>query len=260
MTQILLILFLLFTPFTGKTEEVNTDNKIKAPTEVVSNAFWVNIQSKIENAFVQSQNSKSVKPLQQINQKLDKIYTQQPNRTVLYWQAYASYYTAIYYYLNKNNTLAEKTIDKAIARLERLNNKNSEEYAILSLLQGFSIQFKSIFKKMSLGRTVLKNGRLAIKKDKNNLRAYYVLGKNDFYRPERFGGGKVVEKYLKKAISLPTQQTKNKITLSWGKAEAYELLIKWYIKKNKTELAKKYWKKAKKIYPKNQQIKQLLHQ
>ncbi len=210
------------------------------------------IQKKIEEAFVRSEKENSLKPLQQINRKLSQMYTRyQQNRTVVYWQAYTSYYTAIYYFMQKKNELSEKSIEKSVGELEKLKNKNSEEYALLALTQSFSIQFKSLFKKISLAKALNENAKKAIAKDKNNLRGYYVLGSSDFYRPEKFGGGKLVEKYLKKAISLPTTSSNSKNSPSWGKAESYELLIKWYIRKKKMSLAKKYYNEASKKYPNN---------
>ena len=93
--------------------------------------------------------------------------------------------------------------------------------------------------------------------DSTNLRGYYVFASNDFYTPEKYGGGQDAEKYLIKAISLPDQKIKNDYLPSWGKEESYEMLIKLYIKKEKWVLAKKYFQEGNKEYPESYTINQL---
>ena len=140
-----------------------------------------------------------------------------------------------------------------------MKNKNSEDYALLAMLQGFSIQFKGM-KAMFISRDIKKNLKKAIAIDSTNLRAYYVFASNDYHTPEKYGGGKKAEEYLLKAISLPAQKIKNDYLPSWGKEEAYEMLIKLYIKKEKWELAKKYYKEGIKKFPESYTISQLATQ
>ncbi len=102
--------------------------------------------------------------------------------------------------------------------------------------------------------------------DKENLRLYYVQGKIDFHTPKQYGGGKITEKALKKAIELSEKNTQNTqptwgkaIELpekntqntqpTWGKEQAYSTLIAYYLRENQKEKAKIYYNKALKIFP-----------
>ena len=87
-----------------------------------------------------------------------------------------------------------------------------------------------------------------------------MFASNNFYTPKKYGGGKLVEKYLLKAISLPTQKTPNQYLPSWGKEESYEMLIKYYIQNKKWDLAKQYYEKGIKECPKSYIINQLATQ
>ncbi len=108
-----------------------------------------------------------------------------------------------------------------------------------------------------LSSTIKDNANEAISKDADNIRGYFACASNDFYTPERYGGGKKAEKYLLKAISLPAQKVKNPYLPSWGKEEAYEMIIKWYIRKKQSDKAKFYFKEASEKFPNNRRIKQL---
>ena len=110
---------------------------------------------------------------------------------------------------------------------------------------------------MFLGPEAQKYATQAISLDSANLRAYYVYASNDFYTPEAFGGGQEAEKYLLKALSLPTQKIANEYLPSWGKEEAYELLIKLYIKQEKWGLAKKFFHQGLAEFPESYPINQL---
>ena len=100
-----------------------------------------------------------------------------------------------------------------------------------------------------ISQKIQEHGQLALSMDSANLRAHYVLGNNDFYTPKAFGGGKKVEKYLKKALSLPAQTVPNPFLPSWGKEESYELLIRHYIREEKWAAAKKYHRLGMEEFP-----------
>lgn len=137
-----------------------------------------------------------------------------------------------------------------------MKSKNSEDYALLAMLQGFGIQFKGM-KAMFISSNIKKNVKQAIALDSTNPRAYYVYSSNDFYTPEKYGGGKEAEKYLLKVISLPSQKIKNEYLPSWGKEESFEMLVKLYIKKEKWDLAKKYFQMGIQEFPESYTINQL---
>lgn len=236
---------MIFLIFSGNVKAQNAQNTLQ------------NIQQKVHTAFADAQQKNNTNSLNHINTELAELYKQNNQNLLLYWQAYAKYYTAVYYLTKNDKKQSEKEIEKAIEYLKSIKKKTSEDYALLSIVQGFSIQFKNMIKTIFLSKQVGKNGRLAIEKDDENLRGYLAVGTSDFYRPEQFGGGKIVEKNLLKAISLPSQKTKNTYLPSWGKEEAYEILIQWYIRKKNIEKAKKYHKEAMEKYPHNYMLKKL---
>ncbi len=214
------------------------------------------IQAKIYNAFVQSLISKDNKALSGLSKELEDLYKVKKQNLIRYWQAYLQFYSSIYYLKNGDKKTAENEIDKGIDWLKEMKHKNSEDYALLAMLQGFGIQFKGM-KAMFISGDIKKNAKTALALDSTNLRAYYVYANNDFYTPEKYGGGKECEKYLLKAISLPAQKIKNDYLPSWGKEESYEMLIKYYIHKEKWDLAKKYYQEGIKLFPESYTINQL---
>jgi tetratricopeptide (TPR) repeat protein len=255
----LLLISLLFVSCKDNTTQTAKNNAISYQVQyeqVKSDSLLVGIQDKIYNAFVQSLMSQDNKPLNQISKKLENLYKTKKHNLVQYWRVYLQFYSSIYYLKKGNKKIAEKEIDKGIEWLEEMKNKNSEDYALLAMLQGFGIQFKGI-KAIFISGDIKKNAKTAIALDSTNLRAYYVYASNDFYTPEKYGGGKETEKHLLKAILLPAQKVKNKYLPSWGKEESYEMLIKYYIKKEKWELAKKYFQEGTKEFPDSYAINQL---
>ncbi len=216
-----------------------------------------NIQTKIDNAFVLALKTKQAEPLITLEQQLDKFGSEKSNQIVIYWQSYASYYLSICHLQLDNKKAAKESINHAIDLIEKIKTKNSEDYALLAYEQSFSCQFKPGIIIPLISKKLKSNCDTALQIDSLNMRAYFVLGSNDFYTPEMFGGGKSVEKMLLKAISLPEQKMRNPFLPSWGKANAYELLIRWYIKKEKWDLANQFYKKGVNQYPYNYMIKEL---
>ncbi len=215
------------------------------------------IQQKIKGAFMVSMQAKSPEKLEALKQELNRVYNNNTQHIILYWRAYLQYYSAIFYLQQGDKEQSEKEIDIAVDWLDKMKNKNTEDYALLSLTQGFAIQFKNMVTVIMLSSKIGGNAQKAIEKDSMNLRGYYAYASGDFYRPERFGGGQKVESYLLKAISLPDQHVKNDYLPSWGKVEAYGLLIRWYIRKENWAKAKLYYNKAIALYPDNYSIKAL---
>lgn len=254
----LLLIILLFTSCEGNTNSV-ANRTISYQTqveEVQPDIFLSGIQSKIYNAFVQSLMTKEDTNLLELSNRLKKLNETEQQKIIMYWQSYLQFYCSLFYLKNGDKKRAEKEIDQGIEWLDKMKNKNSEDYALLALLQSFGIQFKGM-RAMFISDEINKNAKLAIANDSTNLRAYYVYGSNDFYTPVKYGGGKEAEKYLLKAISLPAQKVKNEFLPSWGKEESYELLIRYYIGNEKWDLAKKYFQEAIKEYPESHTINQL---
>lgn len=222
---------------------------------ITPDTVLVNAQSKIEKAFVSSFKARNIEAFN----TLERQFRVSQNNWKNYWLAYLTFYKSVYYLKTEDKATCEKAIKEGITQLEK-SAQNSEELALLAYLQSFSVQF---YKGMAAGfvsSKVKRNADKAISLDKNNLRAFYVLGSNDFYTPTTFGGGKKVEEYLTKAIRIPDKKPTDTTIPSWGKDSAYEMLIKYYIKQNKSDLAKKYLADAQKLYPKNYALVDLAKQ
>ena len=255
----LLMISLLFVSCKGNTTQIakaEAINYYSQIEQVKSDTLLVNIQGKIYDAFVQSLISKDNKALSKLSNSFVELKKSKKQNLIVYWQSYLQFYSAIYYLKKGDKETAEKEIDKGIGWLNEMKNKNSEDYALLAMLQGFGIQFKGM-KAMFISGDIKKNLKKAIAIDSTNLRAYYVYASNDFHTPKKYGGGKETEEYLLKAISLPIQKVKNDYLPSWGKEEAFEMLIKFYIKNEKWDFAKKYYQEGIKEFPKSYTITQL---
>jgi len=151
--------------------------------------------------------------------------------------------------IEKDSKGSEKILDDGILRLNKAGNLNSEQLALLALMESFSIQYASNIETPAIARRVKQNAEKALQLDSLNLRAYYVLASNDFYTPEEYGGGKKASAYLKKAISLNDQSIVNPYLPSWGKSSSYEMLIRLKIKQKQFAEAKKYYHEAIDLFP-----------
>ncbi|QDH79117.1 hypothetical protein FKX85_08740 [Echinicola soli] len=255
----LLFISLLFISCTGNTsqsaqaEGPSYQEQLKLANP---DTLLVGIQDKIYDVFVQSVVSQDKSSLVQLSDQLTELNKTEGQPIITYWRAYLQFYFSIFYLKNSDKENAEKEIDKGIELLEELKKRNSEDNALLAMLQGFGIQFKGL-KAMVISMDIKSNIKQAIAQDSTNLRAYYVYGSNDFHTPKKYGGGKKAEQYLLKAISLPAQKVKNPYLPSWGKEESYELLIKLYIKEEKWGLAKKYFQEGISKFPESYTINQL---
>ncbi len=255
----LLIISLLLASCKGNTAQINNSKIVSYQKQfetMQSDTLLANIQAKITHAFVQGMLAKNNDKLNQLKKELAQLYKTKNQNLILYWQSYLQFFSSIYYVKAGDKKTAEKEVDTAIDWMNSMVHKNSEDYALLAMLEGFSIQFKGM-KAMFIGPKAQKNVKTAIAIDSTNLRAYYVYASNDFYTPEKYGGGKEAEAYLLKAISLPAQNIKNNYLPSWGKEESYELLIKLYIKREKWDLAKEYFQEGIRAFPESYTLNQL---
>lgn len=261
MTHLLAILLLAVNNIYSNNEAVQTNNIAYACCESLSksvqtDSLLIDIQGKMNGAFVKCRISRSNDALNELNQKLENLYKVKNQNLILYWISYLKFYSSINYLSKGDNKSAENEVNKGIEILNSIGKKSSEDYAVLAMLNGISIQF-DISRAMFISEEINNNISRAISLDSTNLRAWYVQASNDFYTPEEYGGGTKAEKCLLKAISLPAQKINNSYLPSWGKEESYELLIKYYIKKEKRDLAKNYFQEAISLFPKSYPINQL---
>ncbi len=215
------------------------------------------IEQKVGFAFAKGSISKTDSDIQSLKESLLLLNKKKESNIVVYWYAYTCYYNSLLAMILKDLDKSEKVLDEGIDMLDEVENKTSEHYALFALMKSLSIRFAAGFRAPFISASVKSNAEKAVELDSLNLRAYYVLGSNDFYTPEQFGGGKVAESYFKKAIKLKDQSVKNQYLPSWGKNSAYELLIRFYIKRERFAEAKKYFQEAIKIYPNDYLINQL---
>ena len=210
------------------------------------------VQNKIYDAFLSSLQDKSPNRLLNIQQSLKDVPKQ--NQMGVYWTVYAKFYESLYYLQMEDKKNASKVIDSAVSMLENIGNQNTETLALLAYLQSFSIQFAGGMSAAVISNKVKKNAEAALKLDNNNLRAWYVMALNDYYTPVAFGGGKKCEEYLLKAIGLKDQTISNPTMPSWGKSDAYALLIGYYVNNENFVRAKEYLNVALELYPSNYSI------
>ena len=212
------------------------------------------IQDKVYDAFLSSFQDNSPQRLMEIADELNKVSNQ--NQMAVYWFAYAKYYEALHYLKTQNREESQKILLSAINMLEETEEKNSEMYALLAFLQSFSLQYHAGMNAASIAAKIKVHTETALQSDSTNLRAWYVLASTDYYTPVAFGGGKNCEKYLLKAISLNEQTISQPYMPTWGKSDAYALLIGFYIGKDNYVKAKEYVNEALLLYPGNYMINQ----
>lgn len=215
------------------------------------------VQARIYNAFVESLMAENPAALQRIAARLGDDIDCAPRNLRRYWLGYLHYYEAIFWMQMEDEKQAERATDRALTYLEEIEEKNSEDYALLALVESFGIQFASPLKAPITSAKVQKYGKKALAIDSTNLRAHYVMASNDYYTPERFGGMQAAEDYLLTAISLPPQAVDNPYLPSWGHDLAYEMLIKFYLRKEQPDQARHYFQEAISLYPQNYQLLQL---
>ena len=251
---IMLVLLTLNKTLAYSESKASETNRWKTSIQTTQDTLLLGMQNKIDAAFVQSLMTKKSQPLRDLSSQMETLNERQ--NLIHYWRSYLQYYAAIFYLEQGDKKAAEDEIDKGIEILKDLEQKNAEDYALLALMQSFSIQFKGM-RAMFISSSIKKNAKKAIAIDTTNLRAWYVYGSNDFYTPEKYGGGKEAEQYLLKAISLPSQKVKNDYLPSWGKENAYQLLVRYYIRQKQWKLAKEYFQKGIEIFPDSFTLNQL---
>jgi tetratricopeptide (TPR) repeat protein len=221
-----------------------------------TDTLLINIQSKVLDAFVNAKMSKSGKGLADIEKAFLNL-NKNNNDIITYWYSYACYYHSILLMIEKDDKGSEKILDEGIRQLKNVSNLNSEHLALLALMESFSIQYASVMEIPFISNRVRQSAEKALQLDSLNLRAYFVMGSNDFYTPEQYGGGRKAERYLTKAISLNDQSVVNSYLPSWGKNSAYELIIRLYIKDKQFDRAKKFYQEAITLFPDDYMINQL---
>lgn len=226
---------------------------------VTTDSLLLKIQDKIHLAFAQDMEKQTSIMLPDLYDKLSKLNKTRNNNIVTYWSSYTQFYLTIYFMQTNDQVKAKKTVDLGVSLMDEMPRKTSDDYVLLSRLQGLSLQFAGM-KAMFISQAMIKNGKIALELDENNIRANFIYANNDFFTPAIYGGGKKAEKYFLKAIALPSQLIQNDYLPSWGKEESYEYLIRLYIRNKQWDSAKKYSKEALYLFPDNFLLNQLSDQ
>lgn len=214
------------------------------------------IQDSIFNAFTVGVMTHDDAALAGIRSRLEILNKSRRNNLVIYWLAYTDYYRTVLYMQTGNVSDAAKAATAGADALKSIRNKTSEEYALLSLLQGLQLQFSGM-DAASLAMEMSRNAALALELDQENIRANYACGITDFFTPEAYGGGKAAEKYFLKAISLPAQKVPGKYHPSWGKEESYEYLVRLYVRKGLMDKALEYCDEGLELFPSSAMLNSL---
>lgn len=213
-------------------------------------------QTTVEKAVTEAIRANNPGAFEQFRRSL----RQTPHAYTTYWLGYTSLHESIYYLQKGDKGQAEKVVLDGIRLLEAQSSRSSEHYALLAYLQSYAIQFRYGMSAYMAASKAKKNAGEALKLNPQNLRAYYVLGSNDFYTPTRYGGGTKAEGYLLRVLTLPEQSVRNPLAPSWGKENAYELLVRLYLRQNQPDRARTYYQKAKQLYPDSSTLKALAKQ
>jgi hypothetical protein len=177
-------------------------------------------------------------------QKLDTADTQEEflalqvgfercaQKAKMFWQPYYyAAYTKVYVaYLEKDKTKIDAICDDAtfyIDKADSLSPDNSEIYSLKAMIATAKIKVDFMergMKYVSLSNTLLMK---ALELDKDNPRAYHLLGQNLYNTPEGLGGGKEkAKKFFEKAESLFAAQLPKEQTTEphWGRVEVEKRL------------------------------------
>jgi tetratricopeptide (TPR) repeat protein len=225
--------------------------------------FSVEAQKKTENVLTNIQSkltwTTSKDTLLYYIKAMQELRNGKTNPHINYWEAYAKYLLYFEYDLKneQEKEQAEKIIEEAIKLLEDIDKKTSEHYALLSLLGGLQLNFVNTLMLPFRASKVGKNAEKAIQMTPQNIRAYLALGIYDYYTPKMYGGMKVVEETLKKAIKLNDRYDPNPYSPDWGKQDAYLYLVKFYSYEKRKNDALKYLEEGLKLYPDFETLKKM---
>jgi hypothetical protein len=212
------------------------------------------IQDNIYQAFVEAIVTDDPGTLLTIGENLKILEQERDLDIIKYWRTYHAYYAAIYYVGIDDSDKAEDLVDDHIDLMESIKNPSADDIAMMSMIRSFSIQFKAMFRAPFISGKVGRDLEKALKIEPDNPRVLYVKASSDFYTPEQYGGGKQVEELLTKVLESNEPDFINPVMPSWGKREAYELLLQWYIRKEEKEKAEALVEAAIADFPNNYRI------
>jgi tetratricopeptide (TPR) repeat protein len=213
------------------------------------------IEARITTALNNSFMKWDISYLENIRAEIAGVETPEHQRLVTYWTAYTDFNIAIFKLKGRQAEAATGILKDAIVSLNALDEMDDEELSLLAHLQDFYVQFVPEDQRKELSASAAANVDLALEKADDNMRANYVRGRISFYDKE----DQSVEKSLQKAIELPANKTGSTYLPSWGKAEAYELLVQFYLKESRNDEAGQVLNTALELFPDNYQLSVLVN-
>ena len=144
-----------------------------------------------------------------------------------------SYYVAHVYiimsFVEKDSDMRDKYLDKAqtfIDNCQKIVKNESEVYVLQGFLYQARISVSPMLRGMKYSAKASEALNKAIKINKDNPRAYYLLGQNLFHTPSMFGGGAdAAYPYLTKAkAKYAIFKPKSDISPNWGEKATLKLL------------------------------------
>ncbi len=168
-----------------------------------------------------------------------------------YWQGRIEYLLAEVYEAYGEEGKAENYFERANKMAKKILNEKSTSNAHTLLAESYMRQFnhKGIFYTIRYGNKSLKLLERAIEMNKNNYRAFNSLGHYLYFAPEIGGGNKKRSiKAFQKALASDRKYDRFTANIWLG--------IVMRDNEDNIEAAKKYFKRAKEIYPDNPWIKE----
>lgn len=151
----------------------------------------------------------------------------------------------------KQNTLAERYLDKAENYLKMLEKSNYQPSMIKSYRSAF-YGFRTSLSKIQapiLGPKSLGSAEDAIKLDPKNPFGYVQYANVQFYMPSLFGGSKTTSlDYYRKAEKM-METNKAQLAGDWNYLNLLTMIAKAYIELNQKNMAKAYYEKLLKFEP-----------
>ncbi|MEM9722741.1 MAG: hypothetical protein AAGA10_25975 [Bacteroidota bacterium] len=213
------------------------------------------IQGTIERVFMESMITQENK-LRPLIENLATVHAEMPNSWLVYWEGYGHYYEGIYFMEMDQKSAGIETLKQGIELVESQEKMNAEDHVLAGTLMSLQMGLSpgSI---MTLSSKSNKHFQQALKLAPNNLRAYLALGRSDYYKPKMFGGGKKVEEYFKKALSLEDSYSDDPYAPSWGRVDTYAMLVQYYAREERGDEAKVYCKKGLALFPSDPRLNEL---
>ena len=183
-----------------------------------------NLQTEIDSAFIHYFKTGRMEEIDRIIKALPLENKSSNNRYINYWTAYARYKKSLCAQSNPAEEFqktARIELSEALHSLNKIKNKESEDYALLSILKNYSVAFAAAIKIPFVSGEAKKYAQTAIDMDPQNLRAYLAMGIRDYYTPAVYGGKTRFEELFLKAISLQDTYSDNPNDPTWGKNDAY---------------------------------------